>query len=173
MGEKRDYLIIGKIVRPFGTRGEVKLLPITDDINRFHSMDFIFFRRGEQFEKVAVENVRISMDAVYIKLEGVATRDDAERLRNSLVYIDREHAAQIDDSSYYYYDIMGCTVKTEQGDTIGTVFDIQNAGSCDVYCVRPAGSSDGELLIPAVHDVVKNIDIGKKEIYIEALDGLL
>jgi ribosomal 30S subunit maturation factor RimM len=60
-----------------------------------------------------------------------------------------------------------------QGDIIGKVFDIQNAGSCDVYCVRPQNSPDGEVLIPAVRDIVKNIDTIKKEIRIEAVDGLL
>lgn len=168
-----DFLIIGRIVRPFGMKGEVKLLPTTDHIDRFQGIDFVYLNRTGQYEKVEVENARIVKNAVILKLVNVATRDDAEKLRSSTVYIDREHAAPIDDSSHYYYDILGCTVKTMQGDIIGKVFDIQNAGSCDVYCVRPQNSPDGEVLIPAVRDIVKNIDTIKKEIRIEAVDGLL
>jgi len=100
-----DFLIIGRIVRPFGMKGEVKLLPTTDHIDRFQGIDFVYLNRTGQYEKVEVENARIVKNAVILKLVNVATRDDAENLRSSTVYIDREHAAPIDDSSHYYYDI--------------------------------------------------------------------
>ena len=173
MNEKTDFLIIGRIVRPFGTRGEVKLIPITDHIDRFLGIKAVYVNRNGSYEKIGVESARPVKNAVLLKLAQVANIDDAERLRNSIVYIDRQHAAPIDDESHYYYDLLGCTVKTTQGDTIGKVFDIQNAGSCDVYCVRPENLPDGELLIPAVRDIVKKIDTRKKEIRIEVIDGLL
>lgn len=173
MNENSDFLIIGRIVRPFGMRGEVKLIPITDHIDRFLGINAVYLNRTGSYEKIDVESARVVKNAVLLKFPHVASRDDAELLRNSIVYIDREHAAPIDDESHYYYDILGCTVKTTQGDTIGKVFDIQNAGSCDVYCVRPENLPDGELLIPAVRDIVKMIDTRKKEIRIEVIDGLL
>ena len=173
MNEKTDFLIIGRIVRPFGTRGEVKLLPITDYINRFRGIESVYLNRAGEYEKIEVESARIMKGAVLLKLVHVANRDDAELLRNSIVYIDRRHAVPLDDESHYYYDILGCTVITTEGETIGEVFDIQNAGSCDVYYVRAQNGSDAEVLIPAVRDVVKSIDIRKKEICIEVIDGLL
>jgi len=168
-----EYLVIGRILRPFGIGGEVKLLPITDDIGRFRDIRFVYLETSGGFQREAVERVRITNNAVFIKLETIGSRDDAEELREKFVYVDREHAATIDDSSYYYYDIQGCTVKTVQGEVIGRVFDIQNAGSCDVYFVRPEGSPDGEILIPAVRDVIRSIDTRNKEILIDPIDGLL
>lgn len=173
VNQKIDFLIIGRIVCPFGIKGEVKLIPITDNIKRFLGIDAVYVNQTGTYEKMGVESARIAKNAVLLKLAQVANRDDAEHLRNCMVYIDRENAAPIDDNSHYYYDLLGCTVKTMGGDTIGKVYDIQNAGSCDVYCVRPVGTSDGELLIPAVHDVVKEIDTRNKEIRIEVIDGLL
>ena len=173
MNQKTDFLIIGRIVCPFGIKGEVKLIPITDDIKRFLGIDAVYVNQIGSYERMGVESARIVKNAVLLKLAKVANRDDAERFRNCMVYIDRENAAPINNDSHYYYDLLGCTVKTMKGDTIGTVYDIQNAGSCDVYCVRPVDASDGELLIPAVHDVVKEIDTRKKEIRIEVVDGLL
>ena len=173
MNQKTDFLIIGRIVCPFGIKGEVKLIPITDDIKRFLGIEAVYVNQTGSYERMGVESVRIAKNAVLLKLVQVTNRDDAERLRDCMVYIDRDNAAPIDSDSYYYYDLLGCTVKTLGGVTIGKVYDIQNAGSCDVYCVRPLDIPDGELLIPAVHDVVKEIDTRKKEIRIEVIDGLL
>ena len=167
MKKGTDYLVIGRIVRPFGIRGELKVLPTTDDAGRFTCMDHIYMKRHDEFFLQQVDRARLSKDFVLLKLQGVDSRTDAEKLRNAAIYIDRAHAAEIDEDSHYYCDVEGCTVKTVQGEIVGTVVDIQNAGSCDVYCIRRTGSSVDELLIPAVQDVVKSIDIQKKEILIE------
>lgn len=168
-----DYLVIGKVLRPFGLKGEVKLEPITGDINRFQRLEFIFIEKESTFQKIHVEGVRISPNVVHLKLRDYNTRDDAERLRDQYIYIDRPNAIEIDDSSYYYYDIMGCEVRTLEGNVIGVIHDIQNAGSCDVYVVRSEGPGNKEHLIPAVRDVVKEIRIDRKEIIIDVIDGLL
>jgi 16S rRNA processing protein RimM len=171
-----DYLVIGRIVRPFGIRGELKVIPLTDNAERFICLDFCYVMEpgnGPQFHRCDIEQARLSGQFVILKLHDVDTRTDAEKLRDVTIYIDREHAATIDDESHYYYDIEGCTVKTVKGEIMGTVVDIQNAGSCDVYCVRRSESSNDELLIPAVRDVIKSIDIQRKEILIEIVEGLL
>jgi 16S rRNA processing protein RimM len=159
-------------VGPFGIKGEVKLLPITDDPGRFTMLQSLYLKQGTLFQSKRMEGVRFANKYVLLKLEGFDTRDEASHLTGLSVYTDREHAAKLDDSSYYYADINGCTVMTEQGDIIGEVFDIQNAGSCDVYRVRSGDSSEKEVLIPAIRDVIKRIDIERKEIVIEVIEGL-
>jgi 16S rRNA processing protein RimM len=168
-----DYLIIGKVLRPFGIKGETKVLPITDDAVRFRDVGHVFLKDGSGYRRSAVEQVKMSGNRVILKLASVSSRDEAEALRNRLLYIDRQHAAPLDESSHYYYDILGCTVKSVQGQVIGRVHDIQNAGSCDVYVVKAEQPSEGEILVPAVHDVVKKIDTKNREIHIEIIDGLL
>ena len=173
MSENTEYLIIGRIARPFGVKGEVKIIPLTDHAERFVGINAVYVKQNGSYRKLEVEGSRIVKNAVLIKFAHVADRNDAERYRDCILYIDREHAAPIDDDSNYYYDLIGCTVKTTDNTELGIIIDIQNAGSCDVYCVKSKNGSDEELLIPVVRDVVKKIDVQKKEICIEIIDGLL
>ncbi len=170
---KIDYLIIGKVLRPFGIHGEIKVLPITDRLDRFKDLEFIFLKRDRSFIKIDIEDVRLMRGYAQLKLRGYDERNDADKLRGELLYIDRENAARIEKDSYYYYDILGCSVITQEGEPLGMVFDIQNAGSSDVYFVRPRNSESREFLIPAISDVVKEIDVAKKEIVIQLVDGLV
>jgi 16S rRNA processing protein RimM len=172
MDEHTDYLIIGKVLRPFGIRGETKVLPITDDAARFRDVGHVFLKDSSGYHRNAVEQVKMSGDRVILKLESVDSRDEAEALRNRFLYIDRQHAAPLNESSHYYYDLQGCTVKTVQGQVVGQLHDIRNAGSCDVYVVKSEEPSGEEILVPAIRDVIKKIDTKNKEIYIEIIDGL-
>ncbi len=160
---------MGKITRPFGIKGEVRVLPITDDPARYVEMNAVFI--GGHKRRVPLEYAKVGNRHVIVKLEGCDTVEDAERLRDELLYVTRNEAATLEEGSYYYYDLNGCTVETAGGKTIGTVFDIQNTGSCDIYFVR--SEADGtEHLVPAIWDVVKEIDVSNKRIVIEPVEGL-
>jgi 16S rRNA processing protein RimM len=172
MESKTDYLIIGKVLKPFGLMGELKLLPITDNIGRFRNIKEIYLKEEQDFREVVVEGTRVTDSYVLIKLEGYNSKTDVEPLREKLFYVTRKQAVELEDGSYYYYDILNCTVKGLNGEIIGKVFDIQNAGSCDVYFVR-SDCEKQEYQIPAVSDVIKRIDISQKEIIIDVIDGLM
>ena len=173
MEEAKDFLVIGKVLKPFGIKGEVKVGPITERVERFNGLPFAYVKRGEAFEKVGFERTRISNGYVYAKIAGCVNRNDVEALAGEYLYIDRVNAVPIDPSSHYYIDVVGCRVKTLEGELLGTVINIQNAGSCDVYFVRAEGSETKEFLIPAISDVVRKIDTVRKEILIAVVDGLL
>lgn len=172
MNKKIDYLVIGKIVKPFGIKGEVKVLPITDNAERYEDLEFVFFKNEDSFDKVEIESLRYLNKYVLLKLKNLDTRNNVEKLHGKYLYIDRENAVKLDDSSYYYYDLIGCSVRTLRGDVLGTVFDIKNTGSCDIYFVRSQDGGKKELLVPAISQVVKKINIETKEIIIEVIDGL-
>ncbi len=172
MESKRDYLIIGRVVKPFGLKGELKLLPITDNIERFRNIKKIYLKEEQDFKGVEVEKTRINNSVIIIKLKGFDSKLVVEPLRDRYFYVSRGQAVKLKEGSYYYYDILNCTVKDLNGEIIGKVFDIQNAGSCDVYFVRSFGEEQ-EYQIPAVSDVIKKIDIGHKEIVIDVIDGLM
>jgi len=167
-----DYLIIGRFLKPFGIHGEMKVLPVTDTHERFRYLSFVFIRDSNELKKCELEGVRYKGDMVLLKLKGYDTRNAAEQLSNEYLYIDRAHAAPLDDEGYYYYDLYECRVLTTAGDKLGSVCDIQNAGSCDVYVIRGDNEEDDIFYIPAVKDVVKKIDIKNKEIIIEEIEGL-
>ena len=160
-------------MKPFGVRGEVKVQPITDHPERFNDLSFVYIKKGEGFEKLEIERVRLHDGIVSFKPIAFSSRDDAAVLTGELLYIDREHAAAIEEGSHYYCDLVGCTVKTSGGKVLGVLREIQNAGSCDVYVVAADDGVFGEMLIPAISDVVKKIDVQAKEIVIEPLEGLL
>jgi 16S rRNA processing protein RimM len=161
-------------MKPFGLRGEVKVQPITDRTERFHDLTFVFIKKGEGYKKIEIERCRLHSDHVCLKPSEFTTRDEAEGLTGELLYIDRDHAARIEEGSHYFFDLAGCSVRTTDGRTLGVLREVQNAGSCDVYVVNtgPEIGSGGELLIPAITDVVKKIDVKAKEIIIEPLEGL-
>lgn len=150
-------------------KGEIKVEPITDDIERFRGLRFIFIQKDSAYQKVEVEGVQILGRFIRLKLSEYDTREDAERLKGHYIYIDRPNAAYIEESSYYYYDVVGCKVKRLDGGLVGIITDILNAGSCDVYVVNSEGE---EYFIPAVKDVIKEINIIRKEIIIDVIDGL-
>ena len=172
MESKIDYLIIGRALRPFGLKGELKLLPITDNIRRFRNIKEIYLKEEQDFREVEVEGARVTDNFVFIKLKGYNSKTDVEPFREKLFYVTRRRAIELEEGSYYYYDILNCTVKGLNGEIIGKVFDIQNAGSCDVYFVRSLCEKQ-EYQIPAISDVIKSIDISQKEIVIDIIDGLM
>ena len=173
MSIKSEYLVIGKIVKPFGIKGEVKVFPITDSALRFKDLRYVFLQSGSRFNRFDVNSVRLANEFVLLKFTGLETRDTVENFRGEYLYIDRKNAVELEESSYYYYDLLGCKVKTIEGIMLGSVYDIQNAGSCDVYFVRAQNKDEKEVLIPAISQVVKNIDVINKEITVDLIDGLL
>ena len=171
-GKKDDYLVVGKVTRPRGLRGEVKVLPITDDPYRYNDLKAVYVRIGGTLKKILVESASVNGTQVFIKLNSFDSVEEAESLRGKLLFVPRKNAVKLDRDSYYYFDLLGCSVKTPDGEVIGKVYDILNAGSCDVYCVRSMGENRKEYLVPAVRDVVKEIDMGEKKIVIEPIEGL-
>lgn len=159
-----DYLKIGLILKPQGIRGEVKVLPLTDDPNRFIGLKNAFI--SEDKRPVKIMEARISKDSVYLFLEKVYDRNSAEGLRGQYLYIDREHAVKLPEGRYFIADLIGCAVVNLDGEELGVLEDVMQPGANDVYIVkRPDGS---ELLIPVVEAFVKDINIQEKKIIVDA-----
>ena len=87
----QDYLLIGEITKPQGVHGELKLRPITCDYSRFEGLETVYLKDGENYRPTKISVRRVGEDAVFFRMEGVETRNDAEEMRGQLVYIDRAH----------------------------------------------------------------------------------
>ncbi|MGI6705420.1 MAG: ribosome maturation factor RimM [Clostridia bacterium] len=160
-----DYLKIGYIKKPQGMKGEIKVEPLTNDINRFYDLDWVYIRDSTMgIRRISIRGVRVHKDHVYLYLEGVANRDQAEQLRNQYLWIDREHAVKLPEGFYYTCDIIGCQAYDPKGVLLGEVVDVLQTGSNDVYVIE---GNDNEILVPALHAVVKKIDIQEKRIQID------
>ncbi len=165
---KPRYLTIGRVLKPWGYRGELKIEIMTDFPDRFASLKTVFL--GEAAKPFAVEHARITGKSVRLKLKGIDTPEAGARLRNQLVQIPTEEAVPLPPGHYYLYQLVGLRVKTTQGENIGQVVDILETGANDVYVVR---NDDREILIPAIEPVVKKVDLENGELIIEPMEGLL
>lgn len=154
MGPDRRYLVIARIVSPQGNRGEVKAEVVTDFPERFASTSAVYL--GEEHGRYEVEGYRVLDRIVVLKLRGVENIDLAEQLRGMLVEVPEEESVDLPSGHYFWHQIIGLRVVTLEGEELGTVDDILETGSNDVYVVH-AGRE--ELLIPAIKDVVRSIDL--------------
>lgn len=128
------------------------------------------FYLGPQAKPYPVEDVRFHQGAALIKLAGCDDRNTAETLRGMLVQIPLEDAVPLEEGEYYYFQLVGVEVFTDQGEPLGRVVEVMETGANDVYIVR---GPRGEVLIPAVEDVVRELDLTARRMVITPLPGLL
>ena len=161
----QEYLLIGEITKPQGVQGELKLRPITCDPWRFEDMDYAFVLEGETYRKVEIKVRKVNEDAVYLRMEGVLTRNDAEEMRGTKLYIDREHAVELDDDSNFICDLMGLKGMLTDGSEIGKIIDVMQPGGNDVYVFK---GKKGEVLVPALKSVVLKVDVSEGFILLDS-----
>ena len=155
-----EPLCVGEVLRPQGLRGELKVNPRMDDPRRFLALRWVLV--APDFRQVAVQGARVQGDFVYLKLEGVNDRDEAERWRQRRLYVQRKDAEPLEKNAYYIVDLVGCVVEDRWGKALGEVVDVLQPGANDVYVVR----GEHELLIPAIRQTVLKVDIENKRIVI-------
>ena len=159
---------IGKIVNTHGVKGEVRVLPSTDDIKRFGKLKEVKVenRTSTTYE---IETVRYHKNFVLLKFKGINTMDEAEVLKNSLLKINRKDALPLQKDEYYQCDLYGLKVVTDTGRDLGKLTDILVTGSNDVYVVR---NDQKEILIPAIKQCILNVDLEAGEMLVHLLEGL-
>lgn len=164
-------LEIGQIVNTFGIKGEVKVKPFTDDIKRFDKLKKINIEQKNSKKEYEIENIKYHKDMVILKLKGIDQIEQAELLRNSYLKIDRNEEEPLEENTYYIVDLLGLSVYTEEDVLLGILDDIYNTGSNDIYVVKD--SLGKQTLLPAIQDVIKEIDIENQKIIVHVMKGLL
>jgi len=163
------YLAVGKITRPHGVRGELRVEVLTDYPERLASMPTLYL--GGDHRLVKVLGIRPHHKALLVTLEGCADRDAADRLRGSILYVAADDAMQLKPDEYYEYQVEGLGVVTEGGESLGEIAEVFTApGANDVFVVH---GPLGELLIPAIEDVVIDIDPDAGRVVVRPMPGLL
>lgn len=151
---------LGKIVNTFGLKGEVKAYPYVNYLNKVKK---IYLNNTE----MEIERVRIQKNTVIMKIKGIDIIEQAENLIGNIIEMEREDAPKLPSGTYYISDLLGFQVFTEEGELLGKLDDVYTgSGANDVYQV-------GEILLPAIKDVVKQIDTENKKIIVHLLDGLV
>ena len=157
----QERLKIGLIVKPQGIRGELKVQPLTDDINRFSKLKEVFI----DDKTYRVEKAVIGGGMVFINLFGISDRNVAESLRGKFLMVDRENAIPLEEGRYFIVDIVDCEVVTDAGEEIGKVVDVFSART-DIFTVK---THDNRVMrFPFLKDLIVSIDIAKKVITVKS-----
>ena len=164
-------LEIGQIVNTFGIKGMVKVKPFTDDIRRFDELKKVYVEKNSNKKEYEIEDVKYHKNMVLIKFKSIENIEQAERLRNSYLTISRNSAEELEEGRYYVVDLLGLEVYTDEQILLGTLEDIFNTGSNDIYVVK--NEEGKQILLPAIQDVIKKIDIENKKVIVHLLPGLV
>jgi len=165
-----EWVTVGQVVALFGVRGELKVRLRTDIPNRFSELDAVYV--GQQHTRHVIESVRpYKGEMIILKLANFDDANAAEALRNAELQIPLSKVAKLPPDSYYQHDILGLQVLTLAGKAVGTIVDIIVTGSNDVYVVKTLDGT--QQLIPAIKDVIKQIDLIRRTMHIDPIPGLL
>lgn len=166
--EPPPFLDIGRVVGPSGLGGEVRVAILSDFPERFVELHSV--RVGESLRPYAVERAQLQRGQVVLKLRGVDDGAAALALRGAILRVPVAEAVPPPADAYYWHQIIGLEVYTPEGERLGLVTDILRTGANDVYVVV---GPRGEVLVPAIEDVVRGIDVRAGRLVVEPLPGML
>ena len=171
MSEWDDMVLVGRIARAHGIRGQVIVDPATDfPEERFKAGSVLHIRRGETLEPMTVEDVRFHRGRPILGLAGIETMNAAEALAGSELRIGIDALQALPAGAYYHHDLIGCTVITPDGGTIGLVKSVEGEGAGSRLVVD---GNQGDVLVPMVEGICVEIDVAGRRIIVAPPDGLL
>ncbi|WP_028550399.1 ribosome maturation factor RimM [Paenibacillus sp. UNC451MF] len=165
---------VGKIVNTHGIRGELKIVPETDfpDERFAKGSALIFFDPQKQTTlSVTVESAREHKKMFMVKFKGFDNINDVEKYKGWLLKVEEKYLSELSDDEFYYHEIIGCTVFTDEGEKLGTINEILSPGANDVWVVER--ESGKPVLIPYIDDVVLEVDVNEKRVKVSLMEGLL
>lgn len=165
-----EYLEIGIVANTHGVKGELKVMPLTDDPARYNKLKKVFIEIKNIRTEYEILNIRFYKQFVLMTLKGIDDINKAMLLKGARVVIHRKDAVKLPEDTYFICDILGCGVY-EGEKFLGEVYDVISTGSNDVYAVRDKEGK--EILIPAIGHVINNIDVGDRRIDVTLPKGLV
>jgi 16S rRNA processing protein RimM len=167
------YLLVGRVLRPHGVRGELRIEIVTDYPERLVQHTHFYLSHPDfpaAVQRYPVEGIRFHKEVLLLKLGGCDDRDAANHLRGMLVQIPIADAVPLEEGEYYLFQLVGVQVETENGERLGQIVEVIETGANDVYIVR---GPRGEVLLPAVDEVILELDLESKRMVVRPLPGML
>ena len=162
----------GQIVNTFGIKGMVKVKPFTENTKkRFDNLKKVYIKNKNEKKEYEIEELKYHKQMVLIKFKGIENPEQANILRNSYLVIDRENEKPLEEGTYYIVDMIGLEVYTEEGEKIGNLEDVFNSGSSDIYVVKDELGK--QILLPAIEEVIKKIDMKERKMIVHLIPGLM
>src|SRR5690625_2697036 len=173
MMSKGDKMFtIGKIINTHGIKGEVKVKQITDFIERFNKGSTVYLiDQDDEAHQLEIDGLRTQKNLLLLHFTGYNTIEAVESFKGLSLKIKENQLTDLEENEYYYYEIIGCSVYTMDGEEIGIIDSILSPGANDVWVIKDNQKKD--ILIPYIEEVVKIVDVENKRVIIEPMEGLL
>ena len=165
-----SLLEVGQVVNTYGIKGFVKVIPLVDNNNQFKDLKVLYIQNKNNICELHIEEVKFSKNLVLLKFKGIETIEQAEELRNLYLQAKRSDI-KLEEGAHFIVDLIGLEVYTEEGKLLGKLKEVLQPGANDVYIVE--NESKKEILLPAIPDVIKKIDIANSRIIVKLLKGLI
>lgn len=166
----QDLLQVGVITTTHGVRGEVKVFPTTDDVARFKKLKNVILDTGKEKIDLEIAGVKFFKNMVILKFKGIDNINDVEQYRKKPLYVTRENAVKLNKDEYFIADLIGLAVHSDEDEALGVISDVLQTGANDVYVISKEGCDD--ILLPAIKDCVKEVDVEAGTILVHLLPGL-
>jgi 16S rRNA processing protein RimM len=164
------FLQVGVIASTHGIKGEVKVFPTTDDPTRYKQLKKVLLDTGKEKLTLEIQAVRFFKNMVIVKFKGMDDINLVEKYKGKSLYVSREEAVELEEDEYFIADLIGMEVFTEEG-RLGTLKDVILTGANEVYVVELEDKR--EVLIPAIRDCIREVDVAGRKMNVHLLDGLL
>lgn len=166
-----ELLQVGVISSTHGIKGEVKVFPTTDDVNRYKKLKEVWLDTGKEKMLLHPESVKFFKQFVIVKFKEFSSINEIEAYKGKSLYVDRQNAVRLRKDEYFIADLIGLTVLTDEGETFGVMKDVMQTGANDVYVVERQNGD--EVLLPSIKECVKEIDMENGKITVHIMEGLL
>lgn len=160
---------VGKIINTHGLKGDVKVYPYTDDISRFEDIKYVYFNNDE--EKIDILNVKYNKNTLILKLKGIDSIELAEKILDTILYIDSDNLRELEEDEYMISDLVGLEVYSSDNDYIGVISNVLQYTANDIYVVNTKDNK--EILIPCVKEFISKISLSDKKVVINVIEGLI
>lgn len=166
-----DLFRVGVIANTHGIKGEVKVFPTTDDVNRFKKLKEVILDTGKEKISLEITSVKFFKNLVILKFKDLNDINQIEKYKGKDLLVSRENTVPLKEDEYFIYDIIGALVITEDGKEFGVLEEVMKTGANDVYVVKT--NENREVLLPVIKECVLDIDTENKIVKIHLMDGLL
>ena len=165
------YLRVGVISSSHGVRGEAKIFPTTDDVQRFKKLKTCILDTGRECKELHIESVKFFKQMVILKFKEITSIDELMPYKGKDLLVTRDQAVKLEENEYFICDLIGLRVVTDEGEDFGVLTDVIQTGANDVYEVkRPDGK---EVLLPVIDECILDVDLEKQQVTAHIMPGLV
>lgn len=167
--DKSSRVPVGKVLKAHGVRGEVKVLPYGETLEQMEAGEELYFVEGGVQSQLTLLGIRVQKRILIVRFGEIENMDQATALSGKDLLIDRDRLPGLPEGEYYHFELIGLSVVTEDGKELGTLKAIFETGGNDVYVVE---TGSGELLVPAIEDVVREVNLESGKLIVDLPEGL-